>query len=127
VSTVFESDVMPAIGEVFDTLRDDIMQASTDTLKLLTASSSTAVFTETYTVADSWIVEYGTDRETATVRISDSVGAMTTAMATITHFKVNTTVYLIKNGGVVAPHSNSIMWVLQGDRVTNSGAYVELW
>jgi hypothetical protein len=122
------SKIQAGIGKVFDVLRSDVFLDRTDTLTLLTASTSANEFDEFFEIESKWFYEYEDElRKSLILRIADSSDDLTTTMETATHIRINEDVYAIRRGDTLPPKGTSFMWTIFADRRASKGNFVELW
>ncbi|MCA1589175.1 MAG: hypothetical protein LC734_02050 [Acidobacteria bacterium] len=119
--------VTPKVAKVFDKLRNGKVFNPSDTLTLLKADVNEREYAEVLEVSGSWYLSYDKFRKSPKLSIADTSEDITIAMAEATHFRINDNVYVIDDGGKLAPIGGSIMWTVFGERDAKRSNHVELW
>lgn len=114
-------DIQAAIGEVFNTLRDDVFFESTDTLELIKASDTADEFDQVIELTD-WFFEKDAQGN-INVRIAKSFEDLTDSVEVATHVRHNNDVYVISRGDIKPPVGNRVFWEMFCERYPRQAQY----
>ena len=118
-------DLRNGLAEAYDVLSSEFQSGVT--VKLCKQTALTDTFTDLYTVADSRFFEYSNYRKELRLEIADNDSAITTAMLTATHVKIDSTVYEINAADTLAPAGTNPVWTIYATLFANRvGHYTNL-
>lgn len=124
------NDIRDALGEVFDTLRDDVFFDASDKLFLVKPSTTADAFTDIIEVGK-WFFEYDKFRQTMIVSIAASFEDLTESMDDATHIRiesghdtqVRSDIYRIREADTVPPLGTDFLWKLTCERFETQDGY----
>ncbi len=115
-------DLQDGLGEAFDTLSDEFLSGVT--VKLCRADATSDAFEDLLTVSSKRFFEYSNFRKNFLLEIADDAGALTTAMTSATHVKINSDYYAIRQEDTTPPQSTDATWKVYVDKIDRPQNFV---
>jgi len=111
---------------VFDTLTELFYPAGTTvTLQVQTPNANT--FTDLLSVTQYWWLKYLSYRQQFRLEIASEDSAVTTAMLTATHVKINSDIYVIVQADTLAPKGPDVTWKIYCERFNKRSQFGSLY
>ncbi len=115
-------DVRDGLAEAFDALTGEFLESVAVTL-CKQGADSTDVFETVLTISSKRFFEFQDYRKKCLLEIADDSSDLTTAMATTTHFKIGSVVYVVNAADTTPPQSTDVTWKLYGEKFEKSQHY----
>lgn len=118
-------DLLEGYGEALDTLAEEFMP--TQVVTLMKVSATTNTFETVLVVTEKRFFEYRAYRQQFQLEIADEDAALTTAMASATHVKIDNDYYVISQADTVPPKGVDVTWKLFCERFTKRGQFAPIY
>lgn len=103
-------DLRDGMGEAFDALSSEFQNGVV--VKLCKVDPANDEFDDVLTIDDKRFFEYSAFRKQFILEIADNDAAITTAMDTATHVKIDSVYYVIAQGDTLPPSGVNPVWTI---------------
>lgn len=117
-------DLQEGLAEAFDTLSEEFLPNVTITLYKV--NSTTDAFESVLAITTKRFFEYSDFRKNFLLEIADDSSALTTAMASATHVKIDNDYYVIDQADTTAPKGTDATWKIYVNRYEERTHYATL-
>lgn len=117
-------DLQDGLAEAYDTLAGEFQSGVV--VKLCKVDSATDIFTDLLTITDKRFWEYSNFRKNTLLEIADSDAAIGVMMPFTTHVKIDSDVYIVRQGDTLEPSGTNPVWQLFLDLYETNRQYSQL-
>jgi len=110
---------------VFDTLTEEFYPAGT-VIKLQKQDPTARAYTDLLTITQFWWLKYLAYRQQFRLEIASTDSGLSTAMATATHVKINSDIYVIATADTIAPAGVDVTWKIFCEKFTHKAQFGSL-